>query len=112
MTRRLSPRTPSGCGSSNGPTATTSHRAKRDGACGLVHGEQNLIILTYATPEGDQDFCKERALTSFTGDHRETPVSLTVDPDNLGTVDDAETRERYAGEVERMREKHEPTDSL
>jgi hypothetical protein len=74
--------------------------------------EQNLIILTYATPDGERDFRKERALTSFTGDHRDTPVSLTVDPDNLGTVDDAETRERYATEVERMREKHAVTDSL
>lgn len=74
--------------------------------------EQNLIILTYATPEGDRDFRKERALTSFTGDHRETPVSIAVDPDNLGSVDDAETRERYAAEVERMQQKHEPTDSL
>jgi hypothetical protein len=74
--------------------------------------EQNLIILTYAAPEGDRDFRKERALTSFTGAHRETPVSLAVDPDNLGTVGDDETRKRYATEVERMREKHEPTDSL
>ncbi|MFC6757449.1 MULTISPECIES: hypothetical protein [Haloarcula] len=74
--------------------------------------EQNLIILTYATPEGDRDFRKERALTSFTGDHRETPVSIAVDPDNLGSVDDADTRDRYATEVERMQEKHEPVESL
>jgi len=74
--------------------------------------EQNMIILTYATPDGRRDFRKERALTSFTGDHRETPVSMAVDPDNLGAVDDAERRERYATEVERMRENHAPTDSL
>jgi len=74
--------------------------------------EQNLIILTYATPDGHREFRKERALTSYTGDHRETPVSIPVDPDNLGGVDDAETRDRYATEVDRMREKHAPTDSL
>ncbi len=74
--------------------------------------EQNLIILTYATPGGRRDFRKERALTSFTGDHRETPVSLAVDPDNLGNVDDTETQKRYATEVARMQEKHEPADSL
>ena len=74
--------------------------------------EQNMIILTYATPDGRRDFRKERALTSFTGDHRETPVSMAIDPDNLGSVDDAETRERYATEAARMQEKHEPTDSL
>ena len=74
--------------------------------------EQNMIILTYATPDGRRDFRKERALTSYTGDHRETPVSMAVDPDNLGRVDDTETRERYATEVERMQENHEQTDTL
>ncbi|MDS0283613.1 hypothetical protein [Haloarcula onubensis] len=74
--------------------------------------EQNMIILTYATPDGRRDFRKERALTSYTGDHRETPVSMTVDPDNLGSVDDTETRERYATEAERMREKHDPAATL
>ena len=74
--------------------------------------EQNLIILTYATPDGKRDFRKERALTSYTGDHRETPVSMAVDPDNLGHVDDDETRARYATEVERMQEKHAPADAL
>ncbi|MBX0325374.1 hypothetical protein EGH21_20310 [Halomicroarcula sp. F13] len=74
--------------------------------------EQNLIVLTYATPDGQRDFRKERALTSYTGDHRETPVSMAVDPDNLGRVDDAETRDRYAGEVERMQAKHDPDDVL
>ncbi|WP_367398176.1 hypothetical protein [Haloarcula limicola] len=74
--------------------------------------EQNLIILTYATPDGERDFRKERALTSYTGDHRETPVSMEVEVGNLGTVDDEETRERYASEAERMREKHAPDATL
>ena len=71
-----------------------------------------MILLTYATPDGHRDFRKERALTSYTGDHRGTPVSMAVDPDNLGHVDDAGTRERYASGVERMQESHEPTDEL
>ncbi|MFQ3320223.1 MAG: hypothetical protein ACI80F_002301, partial [Natronomonas sp.] len=33
--------------------------------------EQNLIILTYATPDGERYLRKERALTSFTGAARE-----------------------------------------
>ena len=74
--------------------------------------EQNLIILTYATPDGKRDFRKERALTSFTGDHRETRVSLAVDPSNLGTVEDPETRDRYATEAERMTDEHDPDDVL
>ena len=69
--------------------------------------EQNMIILTYATPDGRRDFRKERALPSFTGPDRATPVSMQVEEGNLGTVDDADTRERYANEVERMAEKHD-----
>jgi len=74
--------------------------------------EQNMIILTYATPDGKREFRKERALTSYTGDHRETPVSMVVDPGNLGRVDDVETRAQYATEAERMRENHAVGDSL
>ncbi|RXK52004.1 hypothetical protein [Halorientalis pallida] len=74
--------------------------------------EQNMIILTYATPDGRRDYRKERALPSFTGPGRATQVSLDVDADNLGTVDDPETRERYASEVERMTEKHDRDDTL
>jgi hypothetical protein len=74
--------------------------------------EQNLIILTYATPDGRRDYRKERALTSFTGDHRETTAAVDVSPTNLGTVDDPETRERYAAEVERVRERYDPDDAV
>ncbi len=70
--------------------------------------ELNLIVLTYATPDGRREFRKERALTSFTGDHRETPASLEVDPDDLASVDDPETRERYATEAARVADEHGP----
>ena len=74
--------------------------------------EQNLIILTYATPDGEQSFRKERALTSFTGDERGTKAALDVSPTNLSRVDDGETRERYAAEAERMAAEHDPEDSI
>lgn len=73
--------------------------------------EQNIIILTYATPDGKRDFRKERALTTFTGGS-ETSVSVEVDPGNLGYVDDEETRARYATEVERVRERYGPDDTV
>jgi hypothetical protein len=69
--------------------------------------EQNLVILVYATVDGRRSFRKERALTSFSGVQRETPVSLAVEPGNLGPVEDPERRERYAAEAERMTETHE-----
>ncbi|MFC6903657.1 hypothetical protein [Halalkalicoccus tibetensis] len=74
--------------------------------------EQNVIVLTYATPDGRRDFRKERALPSFSGPGRETRASLEVDPGNLGYVDDPETREIYASEVERVRERHDPDDPV
>jgi hypothetical protein len=74
--------------------------------------EQNLIILTYATPDGDRYFRKERALTSFTGDHRATTAALDVSPDNLGDVEDPDEREQYAAEARRMRRDHDPEDAI
>jgi len=73
--------------------------------------EQNLIILTYATPDGTQYFRKERALTSFT-DARETTAAVDADPDNLGPVEDSDRRERYAAEAQRMRDAHDPDDPI
>ncbi|MFB6360142.1 MAG: hypothetical protein ABEH59_02345 [Halobacteriales archaeon] len=74
--------------------------------------EQNLIILTYATPDGRREFRKERALPSFSGPARETPVSVPVDPSNLAAVEDEGTRKRYATEAARMAEKHPPDGTL
>lgn len=74
--------------------------------------EQNLIILTYATPDGEQYFRKERALTSFTGTARETTAAVDVEPDNLGSVDDNDLREQYAAEAKRMAEIHNPSDPI
>ncbi|KZN25232.1 hypothetical protein A4G99_01560 [Haladaptatus sp. R4] len=74
--------------------------------------EQNLIILVYATPDGKRYFRKERALTSFTGAARETTAALDVSPDQLGTVEDEETRERYATEASRMMDEYAPDDAV
>jgi len=73
--------------------------------------EQNLIILTYATIDGEQYFRKERALTSFT-DVRDTTAAVDAEPGNLGSVDDADLREQYAAEAQRIAEVHEPDDVI
>ncbi|WP_247002365.1 hypothetical protein [Halosolutus gelatinilyticus] len=73
--------------------------------------EQNLIILTYATPDGERYFRKERALTSFT-DVRDTTAAIDADPGNLGTVDDPDLREQYAAEASRMADVHDPDDVI
>lgn len=73
--------------------------------------EQNLIILTYATTDGERYFRKERALTSFT-DVRDTTAAIDADTDNLGSVEDPDQRERYATEARRMAEVHDPDDVI
>jgi len=73
--------------------------------------EQNLIILTYATPDGQRYFRKERALTSFT-DTRETTAAVDVAPKNLGDVSDPDRVQRYATEARRMQEVHDPDDVI
>ncbi len=72
--------------------------------------EQNMIILVYATPDGERYFRKERALTSFT-DVRDTTAALDVDPGDLGKVD-PDRREQYATEAERMAKAHDPDDPI
>ena len=73
--------------------------------------EQNLIILTYATPDGTRYYRKERALTSFS-DVRDTTAATDVGPENLGDVDDPDRRAQYATEAQRMRDVHDPDDVI
>jgi len=73
--------------------------------------EQNMVILTYATPDGKRYFRKERALTSFS-DIRDTTAAVDAAPSNVGTVDDPDDRERYAAEAARMADAHDPDDLI
>lgn len=73
--------------------------------------EQNMIILTYATTDGERYYRKERALTSFT-DVRDTTAAVEADPDNLGSVDNPDLRDQYAAEAQRMAEAHDPDDVI
>jgi hypothetical protein len=73
--------------------------------------EQNMIILTYATPDGTQYFRKERALTSF-DDVRDTTAAVDADPDNLGDVTDPDQQARFAAEATRMRDSNDPDDII
>ena len=71
--------------------------------------EQNLIILEYATIDGERYMRKERALTSF-DDVRETTAAIDVDPGNVAPVKDDGLRERYA--AERISQRHRPEEPV
>ncbi|WP_254840841.1 hypothetical protein [Natronomonas marina] len=73
--------------------------------------ELNLVIITYATLDGERYFRKERALTSFTGPARETTAALDVDPGDLGRTPESD-REYYADAARRTAERHAPDDAI
>ena len=100
---------------SNGGTAATGPTDERDERVWLVErtygdDELNLIILVYATTDGERYVRKERALTSF-ADDRPTRASLSVPAAELGETD-PDDRERYADEATRMAERHAPGDRI
>ena len=74
--------------------------------------EQNLVILVYATRDGERYLRKERALTSFTGPTRDTYAAIDAPAERFGSVIDPAERERYAAEAMRMAEGHDPTDTV
>ncbi|WP_135302063.1 hypothetical protein [Haloarcula amylovorans] len=74
------------------------------------YNNRDLITLKYATPEGDRLFRKELAASAVDADT--ATAAKDVSPDNLESVDDAATRERYAEEAERVADDHDPGDAI
>jgi hypothetical protein len=72
--------------------------------------EQNMLILVYATPDGERYHRKERALTSLHGGVPDVEAAIDVDPDQLGAVTDAEERSYYVDAAGRTAENHDPDD--
>ena len=76
----------------------------------FVHREytdKGLITLEYATPDGERVFVKQLSPNAA-----DPTAARTVPAARLQPVDDADTRERYAQEVARMRERHDPDDAV
>ena len=74
------------------------------------YDDRNLVTLVYATPDGERYQRHERSahLLSRQG----VTAATEADPDDLESVDDEERRDRYAREVERMCERHDPGDDV
>ncbi|EMA43510.1 hypothetical protein [Halobiforma nitratireducens] len=73
----------------------------------------NIMVITYATTDGEYRLTKEWAYNRFGARNAPTvTAALEVEPDRLTPVDDDETGERYASEAKRMRERHEPDESV
>ena len=74
------------------------------------YNNRDLIILTYATPDGARIFRQELAAQVI--DTKAVTAAKDVNPNNLEPVDDPETRERYASEADRVANEHGPTDEI
>lgn len=72
-----------------------------------TYTDRDLIVLEYATPDGEHYLRKEKA-GRVTGTDVEAAVD--VDPDRLSRVSDPETVERYREEADRMMARHDPDD--
>lgn len=86
-----------------------------DVQCWLVertYTDRGLIDLVYATPAGDRVRRKQISATIMRQRGTEATAATTVAAADLEPVDDAETRERYRTEVERVRGQYDPDDEL
>ncbi|QLG49630.1 hypothetical protein [Natrinema halophilum] len=82
--------------------------------CWLVErelGDRDFVTLVYATPDGSRYQQRHRSSTALrTGS--EVTAAVDVPEAELERVPDAETRDRYAAEVERTADRYDPDDPI
>ncbi|MFQ3285609.1 MAG: hypothetical protein ACI9TI_002441 [Natronomonas sp.] len=74
------------------------------------YGDESLVELVYATPDGAR--CVVKHLSAQLLRSKEITAAIDVEPGRLDPVGDKDTREHYADEVERVRERHDPDETL
>ncbi|NHN60532.1 hypothetical protein [Halorussus rarus] len=74
------------------------------------YNNRDLIVLKYATPEGDRIFRRELAAQAVDTDS--VTAARDVSSDDLEAVGEADVRERYATEAARMADEHDPDDTV
>jgi len=81
--------------------------------CWLVerdYWDKNLVTLVYATPDGERAQTSQRSTTML---RRDPPTAATEVPvEDLEQVTDEDERDRYAREVERVRDQCGPEDEI
>ncbi|MGB9930212.1 hypothetical protein [Haloarcula amylolytica] len=78
--------------------------------CWLVErssfGDERMVTLIYAPPEGDRHLTKQLSPNLLR--RKRITAAIDVEPERLEPVNEAETRDRYATEAQRMAERHDP----
>ncbi|WP_137284254.1 hypothetical protein [Halorussus salinisoli] len=71
--------------------------------------DEHNIVITYATPDGGRYLRTNRTKQVLV---EPTTAAIDVTSDRLESVEDPEIRERYAAEVSRMADRHDPDDEV
>ena len=71
---------------------------------------RDLIILQYATPDGDRRYRRERSPQAL--DRTTVAAAKEVSLSNLEPVEETDVRERDAAEATRMAAEHDPDDTV
>ncbi|WP_049912612.1 hypothetical protein [Natrialba hulunbeirensis] len=82
--------------------------------CWLVErefGTRNIVTLVYATPDGSRYQQRERSSTALRTGSAVT-AAVSVPEEDLEPVEDEQTRERYAAEVDRVTDQYEPDEPI
>ncbi|WP_232688834.1 hypothetical protein [Halobacterium zhouii] len=74
------------------------------------YNNRDLIILKYATLDGERVFRRELAAQAVDVDT--VTAARDVSTDNLEVVDDPDLQDRYASEATRMRDEHDPENTV
>jgi hypothetical protein len=74
------------------------------------YDDKGLVRLVYATPDGRRRHVSERSANMLRG--AGVTAAREVEPERLDDVTDPERRARYAAEVARVRERHQPDDPI
>ncbi len=74
------------------------------------YNDKGLVTLVYATPDGERFQQSNRSSQMLT--RNGVTAATQADPEKLEPVADADRRERYASEAQRMAEKHAPDDEV
>jgi len=76
-----------------------------------TYTDKGLVSLVYATTDGERSLHKQRSM-SMLQQGADVTAATDADPEDLESVDDAETRERYADEATRMADQHDPDEAV
>lgn len=93
-----------------GPEPATMSEGEQVWMVERSYSDKGLVTLVYATPDGERQVRMQRSSNMLQSSG--VTAATEADPDRLQPVDDPATRERYATEVERMRERHDPDDAV